>query len=195
MAIYAVLSFGDRHKRNPHQGRFGAVSAIQGASVLHADENRDDLQKASSAPIEKRKGDLIADTAALVMVARGRSRRACTSLTALRACAPAEAISVDMFLTDPPLRHDPELLGCAAAAPGAVEAVKWAVKPEGAVLFFAQCPWRQGVGASNLAMLRYEWVWYKKPLHGFFNVAASAEKTENILVFYQKSPRAYFRSV
>ena len=28
--------------------------------------------------------------------------------------------SVDMLLTDPPLRHNPELLGCAPAAPGAV---------------------------------------------------------------------------
>ena len=32
------------------------------------------------------------------------------------------------------------------------EAVKWAVKPNGAVLFFAQCPFDKVLGASNLAI-------------------------------------------
>ena len=54
------------------------------------------------------------------------------------------------------LRHDPELLGCAFAPAGAVGAVRWAVKPEGAVLLFAQCPYDKVLGASNLPMLRYE---------------------------------------
>ncbi len=45
------------------------------------------------------------------------------------------------------LRHDPELLGCAACRyPELWEAVKWAVKPEGAVLFFAQCPYDKVLG-------------------------------------------------
>ena len=83
-------------------------------------------------------------------------------------------------------------MGCAAAAPELWEAVKWAVKPEGAVLFFAQCPYDKVLGASNLAMLRYEWVWYKSRCTGFLNARrAPLKKTENILVFYQKSP-AYF---
>ena len=48
------------------------------------------------------------------------------------------------------------------------------------------------LGASNLAMLRYEWVWYKSRCTGFLNARrAPLKKTENILVFYQKSP-AYF---
>ena len=57
------------------------------------------------------------------------------------------------------------------------EAVKWAVKPEGAVLFFAQCPYDKVLGASNLAMLRYEWVWYKSRCTGFLKCPPrSAEK-------------------
>ena len=87
------------------------------------------------------------------------------------------------------LRHHPEFLGCTSAAPGAVEAVKWAVKPDGAVLFFAQCPYDKVLGASNLSMLRYEWVWYKSRCTGFLNARrAPLKKTENILVFYQKLP-------
>ena len=44
-------------------------------------------------------------------------------------------------------------------------------------------------GAANLAMLRYEWVWYKSRATGFLNAnRAPLKKSENILVFYQKSP-------
>ena len=60
---------------------------------------------------------------------------------------------------------------------------------QGAVLFFAQCPYDKVLGASNLAMLRYEWVWYKSRCTGFLNARrAPLKKTENILVFYQKLP-------
>ena len=44
------------------------------------------------------------------------------------------------------------------------------------------------LGAPNLAMLRYEWVWYKSRATGFLNAnRAPLKKSENILVFYQKS--------
>ena len=70
--------------------------------------------------------------------------------------------------------------------------MRWAVKPDGAALFFAQCPYDKVLGASNLAMLRYEWIWYKERGTGFLNAnRAPLKKSENILVFYQKSP-AYF---
>jgi hypothetical protein len=67
--------------------------------------------------------------------------------------------------------------------------VRWAVKPSGAVLFFAQCPYDKILGTSNLPMLRYEWIWYKSRCTGFLNARrAPLKKTENILVFYQKLP-------
>ncbi len=57
------------------------------------------------------------------------------------------------------------------------------------MLFFAQCPYDKVLGASNLPMLRYEWVWYKSRCTGFLNARrAPLKKTENILVFYQKLP-------
>ena len=66
-----------------------------------------------------------------------------------------------MLLTDPPYGTTRNFWDVPLPLPELWEAVKWAVKPEGAVLFFAQCPYDKVLGASNLAMLRYEWVWYK----------------------------------
>lgn len=97
--------------------------------------------------------------------------------------------SVDLLLTDPPYGTTRNYWDVPLSLPELWEAVKWAVKPDGAILFFAQCPYDKILGASNLKMLRYEWVWYKSRCTGFLNAnRAPLEKTENILVFYQKLP-------
>ena len=97
--------------------------------------------------------------------------------------------SVDMLLTDPPYGTTRNYWDVPLPLPELWEAVKWAVKPNGAVLFFAQCPFDKVLGASNLAMLRYEWIWYKERGTGFLNAnRAPLKKSENILVFFQKSP-------
>lgn len=97
--------------------------------------------------------------------------------------------SVDMLLTDPPYGTTRNYWDVALPLPEFWEAVRWAVKPEGAVLVFAQCPYDKVLGASNLAMLRYEWVWYKERGTGFLNAnRAPLKKSENILVFYRKAP-------
>ena len=97
--------------------------------------------------------------------------------------------SVDMLLTDPPYGTTRNYWDVPLPLPELWEAVKWAVKPNGAVLFFAQCPFDKVLGASNLVMLRYEWIWYKERGTGFLNAnRAPLKKSENILVFYQKSP-------
>ena len=75
--------------------------------------------------------------------------------------------SVDMLLTDPPYGTTRNYWDVPLSLPELWEAVKWAVKPNGAVLFFAQCPYDKVLGASNLSMLRYEWVWYKERGTGF----------------------------
>ena len=94
-----------------------------------------------------------------------------------------------MLLTDPPYGTTRNFWDVPLPLPELWEAVKWAVKPDGAVLFFAQCPYDKVLGASNLAMLRYEWVWYKSRCTGFLNARrAPLKRTENILVFYQKLP-------
>ena len=56
-------------------------------------------------------------------------------------------------------------------------------------VFSHSAPFDKVLGASNLAMLRYEWIWYKERGTGFLNAnRAPLKKSENILVFYQKSP-------
>ena len=97
--------------------------------------------------------------------------------------------SVDMLLTDLPYGTTRNYWDVPLPLPELWEAVRWAVKPEGAVLLFAQCPYDKVLGASNLPMLRYEWVWYKSRCSGFLNARrAPLKKSENILVFYRKSP-------
>ena len=51
----------------------------------------------------------------------------------------------------------------------------------------------RGIEISSIEYIHcYEWVWYKSRCTGFLNARrAPLKKTENILVFYQKSP-AYF---
>ena len=52
VAIYAVLIHGDRHRWRSHRRDLG-LYRLYGAFVLHADENRDDLQKHLQRPLRK----------------------------------------------------------------------------------------------------------------------------------------------
>lgn len=57
------------------------------------------------------------------------------------------------------------------------------------MLFNAQLPFDKVLGASNLEMLRYEWVWEKPHATGHLNSRRMPMKAhENILVFYKKLP-------
>lgn len=63
------------------------------------------------------------------------------------------------------------------------------IKPNGAILLFAQTPFDKVLGCSNLKMLRYEWIWEKTQATGGMNSKKMPMKAhENILVFYKKSP-------
>ena len=95
--------------------------------------------------------------------------------------------SVDMLLTDPPYGTTRNYWDVPLPLPELWEAVKWAVKPNGAVLFFAQCPFDKMLGASNLAMLRYEWIWYKERGTGFLK-PGSAEKVREYLGILSEVP-------
>lgn len=64
-----------------------------------------------------------------------------------------------------------------------------AVRDNVPLLFFAQTPFDKVLGASNLKMLRYEWIWEKSAATGHFNAKKMPMKShENILVFYKKLP-------
>ena len=61
--------------------------------------------------------------------------------------------SVDMLLTDPPYGTTRNFWDVPLPLPELWEAVKWAVKPDGAILFFAQCPYDKVLGAVSYTHL------------------------------------------
>lgn len=96
---------------------------------------------------------------------------------------------VDMVLCDPPYGTT----RCAWDTPLDLDALwkhyRRVVKPNGAVLIFAQTPFDKVLGASNLAELRYELIWRKTRGTGFLNANRAPLKAhENILVFYRSLP-------
>ena len=66
--------------------------------------------------------------------------------------------SVDLLLTDPPYGTTRNFWDVPPPLPELWEAVHWAVKPNGALLFFATCHYDKILGAPNLKILRYDWV-------------------------------------
>ena len=69
------------------------------------------------------------------------------------------------------------------------EAYERIIKPNGAIVLFAQTPFDKILGCSNLKWLKYEWIWEKTQATGFFNAKKMPMKAhENILVFYDKCP-------
>lgn len=94
-----------------------------------------------------------------------------------------------MILTDLPYGTTKNFWDVPLPLPEFWSAASRAVKPNGAILLFAQCPFDKILGVSNLAMLRYEWVWYKDRGTGFLNARKMPlKKSENILVFYRHLP-------
>ena len=63
------------------------------------------------------------------------------------------------------------------------------IKDNGAIVLFAQTPFDKVLGASNLKMMKYEWIWEKTAATGHLNAKKMPMKAhENILVFYKKLP-------
>ena len=63
------------------------------------------------------------------------------------------------------------------------------IKPAGAIVLFAQTPFDKILGASNIEMLKYEWIWEKEAGTGFLNANKMPLKIhENVLVFYRDLP-------
>ena len=62
--------------------------------------------------------------------------------------------------------------------------LKRVIKDNGAIVLFAQTPFDKVLGASNLPMLKYEWIWEKPAATGHLNAKKMPMKShENILVF------------
>lgn len=62
------------------------------------------------------------------------------------------------------------------------------IKENGAIVLTAQTPFDKVLGASNIKMLKYEWVWVKNVATGHLNVRRMPlREHENILVFYRNT--------
>lgn len=60
------------------------------------------------------------------------------------------------------------------------------IKDDGVIVLTAQTPFDKVLGASNLKMLKYEWIWEKTNGTGHLNAKRMPMKNhENILVFYK----------
>ena len=67
------------------------------------------------------------------------------------------------------------------------------ITDNGAIVLTAQTPFDKVLGASNLSMLKYEWIWQKNRVTGHLNANYAPLKShENILVF-SKSAACYVK--
>ena len=58
------------------------------------------------------------------------------------------------------------------------------------IALHAQTPFDKVLGASNLRLLKYEWIWEKTAATGHLNAKKAPMKAhENILIFYKKLPK------
>ena len=80
-----------------------------------------------------------------------------------------EGIKVDMILTDPPYGTTRNKWDSVIPLDEMWKRVNKLIQPNGAIVLFAQTPFDKVLGASNLKMLRYEWIWDKKRGTGHLN--------------------------
>ena len=96
--------------------------------------------------------------------------------------------SIDMILTDPPFGTTQCKWDSIIPLEPMWEQLKRIIKPKGAILLVAQTPFDKVLGASNLKMLKYEWIYEKTAATGHLNAKKAPMKAhENILVFYKKT--------
>ena len=97
--------------------------------------------------------------------------------------------SIDMILCDLPYGTTQNKWDSIIPLEPLWEQYKRIIKDNGAIVLFAQTPFDKVLGASNLKMLKYEWIWNKISPTGHLNAKRMPmKKTENILVFYKKLP-------
>ena len=100
-----------------------------------------------------------------------------------------ESGSIDMILADPPYGTTACKWDSVIDLPLMWDELKRIIKPNGAIVLTAQTPFDKVLGASNLPMLKYEWIYEKTAATGHLNAKKMPMKAhENILVFYKKLP-------
>ncbi|WP_218936613.1 DNA-methyltransferase [Bacillus wiedmannii] len=97
--------------------------------------------------------------------------------------------SVDMILCDLPYGTTRNKWDSIIPLDSLWEQYERIIKDNGAIILTAQTPFDKVLGASNLKLLKYEWIWRKDSGTGFLNAKKMPLKDhENVLVFYKKLP-------
>ena len=97
--------------------------------------------------------------------------------------------SVDMILADLPYGTTRNKWDSIIPLEPLWEQYERVIKDNGAIVLTAQTPFDKVLGASNLRLLRYEWIWDKRLGTGHLNAKKMPLKRhENILVFYKRLP-------
>lgn len=97
--------------------------------------------------------------------------------------------SIDMVLTDPPYGTTQNKWDSVIDLDSMWKELKRITKPTSAICLMSQTPFDKVLGASNIKMLKYEWIWHKNKGTGHLNAKKMPMKNhENILVFYKKAP-------
>jgi site-specific DNA-methyltransferase (adenine-specific) len=97
--------------------------------------------------------------------------------------------SIDMILCDLPYGTTQNKWDSIIPLDKLWEQYERIIKPNGAIVLTAQTPFDKLLGASNLKLLKYEWIWEKTKKTGHLNSKKMPlKKHENVLVFYKKLP-------
>jgi site-specific DNA-methyltransferase (adenine-specific) len=97
--------------------------------------------------------------------------------------------SIDMILADLPYNTTRNHWDSLIDLPSLWKQYERIIKDNGAIVLTAQTPFDKILGASNLKLLKYEWIWEKTSATGHLNAKKMPMKAhENILVFYKKLP-------
>lgn len=102
----------------------------------------------------------------------------------------ALGVKFDMILCDPPYGTTQNKWDSVIPLNDMWLKLNKLIKPNSVIALFAQTPFDKVLGASNLKMLKYEWIWEKTNGTGFLNAKKMPlKKHENILIFYDKLPK------
>jgi site-specific DNA-methyltransferase (adenine-specific) len=97
--------------------------------------------------------------------------------------------SVDMILCDLPYGTTQNKWDTVIPLDKLWEQYERIIKDNGAIVLTAQPPFDKVLGASNLKLLKYEWIWEKNKATGHLNAKRMPMKAhENVLVFYKNLP-------
>jgi site-specific DNA-methyltransferase (adenine-specific) len=97
--------------------------------------------------------------------------------------------SIDLIFSDPPFGTTKCAWDSIIDLPKMWLEYERIIKPNCPILLFAQTPFDKVLGASNLPLLKYEWIWEKTQATGHLNAKKMPMKAhENILVFYKNLP-------